>query len=69
MKVTRNLKMILVLLHKFSETQDSIIGYRLCEKLVEEGFDLLVTSTSKNQEKQAELEAASRYDRNPHWKC
>ena len=50
--------MILVLLYKFSESQDSIIGYRLCEKLVEEGFDLLVTSTSKNEEKQAEVEAA-----------
>ena len=50
--------MILVLLYKVSESQDSIIGYRLCEKLVEEGFDLLVTSTSKNKEKQAEIEAA-----------
>ena len=32
----------------------------MCEKLVEEGFDLLVTSTSKNEEKQAEVEAARR---------
>ena len=52
--------MILVLLYKFSGSQDSIIGYRLCEKLVEEGFDLLVTSTSRNEEKQAEIAAARR---------
>ena len=52
--------MILVLLYKFSEYQDSIIGYRLCEKLVEEGFNLWVTSTSSDEEKQAEIEAARR---------
>ena len=51
--------MILVLLHKFSESQDSIIGYKLCEKLAEEGFDLLVTSTTKNVEQQAEVKAAN----------
>ena len=54
----KSLKMILVLLYKFSESQDSIIGYRLCEKLVEEGYDLLVTSTSRDEEKQAETESA-----------
>ena len=37
-----------------------MIGYRLCEKLVKEGFDLLVTSTSTNEKKQAEIEAARR---------
>ena len=52
--------MFLVLLHNFSESQDSVIGYRLCEKLVEEGFDLLVTSTSRDEEKQAEIEVARR---------
>ena len=60
MKVIESLKMILVLLYKFSESQDSIIGYKLCEKLVEEGFDLLVTSTSRNEERQAETVAARR---------
>ena len=52
--------MILVFLNKFSESQDSIIGYRLCEKLAEEGFDLLVTSTSKKKEKRSEIQAARR---------
>ena len=56
----KSVKMILVLLYKFSESHDSIIGYKVCEKLVEEGFDLLVTSTSKNEEKQTEIEAAMR---------
>ena len=60
MKATGSLKMILVLLYKFSESQDSIIGYKLCEKLVEEGYDLLVTSVAKDKEKEAEIEAARR---------
>ena len=38
--------MILVLLYSFSESPDSIVGYKLCETLVKEGHDLLVTSTT-----------------------
>ena len=38
--------MILVLLYRFNESPDSIAGYKLCETLVKEGHDLLVTSTT-----------------------
>ena len=52
--------MILVLLYRFSESQDSIIGYRLCEILAQEGHHLLVTSTSNVEERDAERKAAHR---------
>ena len=35
----------------------------MCEKLVEEGLDLFVTSTSKKKEKRAEIQAARRMTR------
>ena len=38
--------MILVLLYKFSESGESLLGYQLCLKLVKEGHHLYVTTTS-----------------------
>ena len=37
---------ILVLLYKFTEAQESLLGSQLCQTLVREGHDLLVTTTS-----------------------
>ena len=37
---------------------DSLIGYRLCQKLVEEGYDLLVTTTAKGEHLDNEIKAA-----------
>ena len=53
--------MILVLFYRFSEFEDSILGYRFCQKLVREGHDLVVTTTtSVNQGLQEEIEASKR---------
>ena len=53
--------MILVLLYSFSESEDSILGYRFCQKLLQEGHDLVVTTTTpKNQGLQEEIEAAKK---------
>ena len=38
--------MILVLLNKFSESPDSLLGYQLCLQLVKQGHRLYVTTTS-----------------------
>ena len=38
--------MILVLLYKFDESQESLLGFQLCRRLVQDGHDLLVTTTS-----------------------
>ena len=51
--------MILVLLYRFCESQDSLIGYRLCQILLEKGYDLYATTTAqgeqlKNEQKTAE---------------
>ena len=40
------LTMILVLLTRFSESEDSIFGYKLCQVLAEQGHELYVTSVS-----------------------
>ena len=53
-------KIILVLLYRFSESQDSILGYKLCEKLVQEGHNLMVTSTAGKEELEIENEAAKK---------
>ena len=50
--------MILVLLYRFSESDDSILGYQLCQKLVQEGYHLLVTTTAKHEELEKEEEVA-----------
>ena len=50
--------MILVLLYKFSESQESLPGYNLCQKLVQEGHEILVTTTSSKDELNAEKEVA-----------
>ena len=42
----KNLTMILVLLYRFDESQESLLGFQLCQRLVNEGHDLLVTTTS-----------------------
>ena len=39
--------MILVLLYRFIESQESLLGYQLCKKLVKEGHHLYVTTTSR----------------------
>ena len=49
---------ILVLLYRLCESPDCIVGYNLCEKLVQEGYDLLVTTTSSIKEREAEKAAA-----------
>ena len=51
--------MILVLLYRFSKSDDSILGYKLCEKLVQKGFHLLVTTTAENEEVKKEEERAA----------
>ena len=38
--------MILVLLYSFNEADESIMGYRFCQKLLQEGHDLMVTTTT-----------------------
>ena len=50
--------MILVLLYRFNESEDSILGYRLCKKLVQEGHKLLVTTTANKEEVKLEEETA-----------
>ena len=57
-KCSSSLTMILVLLYRFSESEDSILGYRLCKKLVQEGHHLLVTITAKHEEIRGEEESA-----------
>ena len=51
-------KMILVLLYRFCESQDSIVGFRLCEKLAQDGHEVLVTSTSSHKERLDEIKVA-----------
>ena len=53
-------KTFLVLLYRFSECQDSILGYKLCQKLAQEGHNLFVTSTAGKEELKKEMEDAER---------
>ena len=41
-----NMKRILVLLYNFSDSSESLLGYQLCQKLVEEGYRLYVTTST-----------------------
>ena len=50
--------MILVLLYRFCESQNSIVGFRLCEKLAQNGHEVLVTSTSNREERLNEVQVA-----------
>ena len=50
--------MNLVLLHRFVASGDSLPGYKLCQKLVEEGHQLLVTTTAKNEDAEREQDEA-----------
>ena len=50
--------MILVLLYRFCEALDSLVGYKLCQKLVHEGHHLFVTTTARREEAKAEMLAA-----------
>ena len=50
--------MILVLLYRFSESQESLLGYELCKRLVQEGHDLLVTTTSTAKWLENEIQRA-----------
>ena len=49
---------ILVLLHRFSESQESCLGYQLCQKLVKEGYHLLVSTTSSGKKLENENQKA-----------
>ena len=50
--------MILVLLYKFSESVETLIGYQLCKKLVQNGEDIYVTTTSTGMRLKAEIQNA-----------
>ena len=50
--------MILVLLFKFDESQESLLGFQLCQRLVQEGHDLLVTTTSTAKWLENEIQRA-----------
>ena len=47
--------LILVLLHRLGDTYESCLGYQLCQKLLKEGYHLLVSTTSSG--KRLELES------------
>ena len=50
--------MILLLLTRFWEAEDSLLGYKLCKKLVQDGHDVLVTTTARRDKLNSELVAA-----------
>ena len=50
--------MILVLLYRFSESVDTLIGYQLCQRLVQNGRDIYVTTTSTGKWLNAEIQNA-----------
>ena len=58
LRFTMEPQKILVLLYKFCESPGSTVGYKLCETLVQEGHNVLVTSTSTPKEREVEKEAA-----------
>ena len=53
-----NKSIILVLLYRFSESQESLLGYQLCWKLVKEGHHIYVTTTSTGGWLKAEIQKA-----------
>ena len=53
-------KSILVLLHKFSQAQESCLAFQLCQKLVKEGHHLIVSTTASGEELESELQQAKR---------
>ena len=50
--------MILVLLYRFSDSQESLLGYELCQRLVQEGNHLLDTTTSTSKWLENEIQRA-----------
>ena len=53
--------MILLPLSRFRECKDSLTGYRVCQKLVQDGHDICVTSTSaKGGDLESEIKDAAR---------
>ena len=50
--------MILILLYRFSESHETLLGYQLCLKLVKEGHHLYVTTTSTGGWLKAEIQKA-----------
>ena len=53
--------MILLLLSRFRESKDSLTGFQVCQKLVQDGPDLFVTSTSaKGADLDSEIKDAAR---------
>ena len=51
--------MILVLLTRFSDSRESIVGFSLCQKLAEQGYNLYVTTTSTGEVLQREIQKAA----------
>ena len=49
---------ILVLLHRFSGSQENCLGYQLCQKLVKEGCNLLVSTISSGKKLEFEIQSA-----------
>ena len=50
--------MILALLTRFSDSEDAIVGFTLCQKLAEHGYPLYVTTTSTGEALQQEKDKA-----------
>ena len=50
--------MILVLLTRFCESGDSVVGYQLCQALAKQGHDLYVTTISTGKKLEAEMKNA-----------
>ena len=55
---------ILVLLYKFSESPDSVLGFELCLQLVRQGYKLYVTTTSRGEWLKSEIAKAEELTRN-----
>ena len=51
--------MILVLLTRFSDSRESIVGFLLCQKLAEQGYQLYVTTTSTGEILKREIQKAN----------
>ena len=54
----RQYTMILVLLTRFNDSQESMIGFSLCQKLAEQGYQLYVITTSTGEILEQEIQKA-----------
>ena len=56
--------MTLVLLSRFRELKDSLTGYKVCQKLVQDGHNLYVTTTTpRGSDLDSEIKDADRMSR------